>query len=140
MTRLVLPVWASLSTSTHEPSPRWASLRKRTPRLIAASTCSRVTAAREGAARVVNRVAATTTTGGWTWTVVLVAAVGVLTVTARRRVVLTSPPAVLRPVRGGGDEEPARQSAPGRPGRPQPRAPGAQLRASILLPAGQPTG
>ena len=89
---------------------------------------------------VLSCVAATTATAGWTWTVVLVAVVGVLAVTARYRLVLTSPPGVLLRVRRGGQTEPARQSAPGRPGRPQPRAPGARLRASILLPAGQSTG
>ena len=89
---------------------------------------------------VLSCVAATTTSAGWTWTVVLVAVVGVLTVTVRCRLVPTSPPAVLLRVRGGDHEEPARQSAPGRPGRPLPRAPGTQLRAPILLPAGHSTG
>lgn len=83
---------------------------------------------------------ATTPTAGWTWTVVLVAVVGALTAAALRRLVPTSSPAVLLRVRGRGHDEPARQCAPGRPGRPRPRAPGTRLRAPTLLPTGHSTG
>ncbi len=89
---------------------------------------------------VLSWVLATTPTAGWTWTVAVVAVVGVLTSTALRRLVPTSAPAVRLRVRDRGHETHARQSAPGRPGRPQPRAPGTRPRASILLPAGSSTG
>lgn len=89
---------------------------------------------------VLSWVVATTPTAGWTWTVALVAVVGVLAVRVLCRLVPTSPQAVLLRVRGRGHDEPVRQSAPGRPGRPQPRAPGTRLRAPTLLPAGHSTG
>ena len=48
VTRLVVPVCASLSTSGQEPSARCCCLRKRTPSRMACSTSSRVTAASAG--------------------------------------------------------------------------------------------
>ena len=89
---------------------------------------------------VLSWVVATTPTAGLTWTVAVLAVVGVLAVAQLRRLVPTSPPAVLPRDRGRGHDEPARQSAPGRPGRPQPRAPGTRRRAPTLLPAGHATG
>ena len=89
---------------------------------------------------VLSWVVATTPTPGWTWTVALVAVVCVLTVTALRRAVPPSAAAFLLRVRRRGHAAPARQSAPGRPGRPQPRAPGTRPRTSTLLPAGSSTG
>ena len=83
---------------------------------------------------------AATPTGGWAWTVALVAVVGVLAVAGLSRFVAASAPAVLLRVRRRGHDVPARQSAPGRPGRPRPRAPGTGLRALTPLPAGHPTG
>ena len=85
-------------------------------------------------------IATTTPTVGWTWTVALVAVVGVLARTALLRPVATPAPAVLLRVRGRGHDVPARQCAPGRPGRPQPRAPGARPRALTPLPAGSTSG